>query len=190
MTEEEKLEALIKEYSQKLMEIVPKEQRVQMNSTANEDVTRENNKNREDENTISEQTESEDENKNEEDMLPQQEIIPDVETDPENFAYFVARVFAASGAFAVENAKIVIYKGDVLHAFLITDKNGETKRIKLASYPEINSLEPENKDQRLDYSADVYADGFTEQKDLLVSAVGGSEIVLNVALVPESEGIN
>lgn len=126
-----------------------------------------------------------------EDNLPESEIIPEpVPTDPENFAYFTARIYAAGGAYAIENAKVAIYRGDVLHAFLITDQNGETKRIKLESYPEENSFEPLSDEQRLDYSADVSADGFITESNLLVSAVGGSDILLALGLTPESEGIN
>ncbi len=112
------------------------------------------------------------------------------EEDMENFAYFRGRVFTGFGAFPVENAKVVLYKNDVLYAFLVTDKNGETIRIKIEAFPEKNSLEPLSDEQKVDYSADVYADGFTEKKNLLVSAVGGSEVVLDVELTPESEAIS
>ncbi len=117
------------------------------------------------------------------------EEIP-AEEDMENFATFKGRVFTGFGAFPVENAKVVLYKGDILYAFLVTDKNGETLTIKIEAYPEKNSLEPLSDEQRTDYSADVYADGFTEKKNLLVSAVGGSDVVLNVELTPESEVIS
>ena len=112
------------------------------------------------------------------------------EEDMENFAYFRGRVFTGFGAFPIENAKVILYKNDVLYAFLVTDKNGETLRIKIEAFPEKNSLEPLSDEQRVDYSADVYADGFTEKKNLLVSAVGGSEVVLDVELTPESEAID
>lgn len=112
------------------------------------------------------------------------------EEDMENFATFKGRVFTGFGAFPVENAKVVLYKNDVLHAFLVTDKSGETPTIKIESFPEKNSLEPLSDEQRTDYSADVYADGFNEKKNLLVSAVGGSDVVLDVELTPESEVIS
>lgn len=122
-----------------------------------------------------------------------EEIEPDeipAEEDMENFAYFRGRVFTGFGAFPVENAKVVLYKNDVLYAFLVTDKNGETIRIKIEAFPEKNSLEPLSDEQRTDYTADVYAEGFNEKKNLLVSAVGGSDIVLDVELTPESEAIS
>ena len=109
------------------------------------------------------------------------------EEDMINFASFKGRVFTGFGAFPVEEAKIILYRNDVLYAFLTTDKSGETPTIKLDTYPEKNSLEPLSDEQRIDYSADVYADGFYEKKNLLVSAVGGSEVVLDVELTPESE---
>ena len=117
-------------------------------------------------------------------------IIPDVDTDPENYSTFVARVFSGGGAYPVPEAKVVLYRGDTLEAFLTTDRSGETPQIKITSYPEKNSLEPLSDEQRLNYSADVFADGFTEKRNLLISAVGGADVVLNVELVPESEGIN
>ena len=115
--------------------------------------------------------------------------IPD-EEDMESFATFKGRVFTGFGAFPVENAKVVLYKNDVLYAFLVTDKSGETPTIKIESFPEKNSLEPLSDEQRTDYSADVYGEGFIEKKNLLVSAVGGSDVVLDVELTPESEVIS
>lgn len=112
------------------------------------------------------------------------------EEDMESYALFKGRVFTGFGAFPVENAKVILYRNDVLYAFLTTDKSGETPTIKLESFPEGNSLEPLSDEQRTDYSADVYADGFTEKKNLLVSAVGGSEAVLDVELTPEGEVIS
>lgn len=110
--------------------------------------------------------------------------------DMESFATFKGRVFTGFGAFPVENAKVVLYKNDVLYAFLVTDKSGETPTIKIESFPEKNSLEPLSDEQRTDYSADVYGEGFIEKKNLLVSAVGGSDVVLDVELTPESEVIS
>ena len=112
------------------------------------------------------------------------------EEDMENFALFKGRVFTGFGAYPVENAKVILYKGDILYAFLTTDKSGETPTIKIEAFPEKNSLEPLNDEQSTDYSADVYADGFLEKKNLLVSAVGGSDVVLEAELIPESEAIS
>ena len=110
--------------------------------------------------------------------------------DPENFAMFSARIFTGNQAYPVANAKVSVYLDGKLHSFLITDENGETKKVKLESFPETNSFIPESTNQALDYSADIYADGFAERKGLLVSAVGGSDILLNVQLTPLSERID
>ncbi len=110
--------------------------------------------------------------------------------NPENFALFSARVFSGGEAYPVPNAKISIYLDGKLHAFLITDENGATKQIKLESYPKLNSFIPENTEQTVDYSADVFAEGFSEKKDLLISAVGGTDILLNTELTPLSERID
>lgn len=110
--------------------------------------------------------------------------------DPENFALFSARVFSGNEAYAVPNAKISIYLDGKLHAFLITDESGVTKQIKLQSYPKLNSFIPDNTEQTVDYSADIFAEGFAERKGLLVSAVGGSQILLNTELTPLSERID
>ena len=110
--------------------------------------------------------------------------------DPENFATFTARVFSGREAYAVPGAKISIYLDGKLHAFLMTDENGSTKQIKLQSYPAVNSFIPDNTEQTIDYSADIYAEGFTERKGLLVSAVGGSDILLSAELTPLSERID
>lgn len=112
------------------------------------------------------------------------------EEDMESFATFRGRVLTGFGAFPVENAKVILYRNDVIYAFLVTDKSGETPEIKIEAFPEANSLEPLSDEQRTDYTADVYADGFIEKKNLLVSAVGGSEVVLDVELTPESEAID
>ena len=110
--------------------------------------------------------------------------------NPENFALFTAKVYSGNQAYAVPNAKISIYLDGKLHAFLITDANGATKQIKLESYPKINSFIPESDEQTIDYYADVFAEGFTERKGLLVSAVGGSDILLSTELTPLSERID
>jgi hypothetical protein len=112
------------------------------------------------------------------------------EADPENFSYFSAAVYSGNQAYAIPDAKISIYIDGKLHAFLITDENGKTKKIKLGSYPKINTFIPESQEQRVDYYADIYADGFTPKKGLLVSAVGGSDILLNAELTPLSERID
>lgn len=111
-------------------------------------------------------------------------------TAPQNFALFTAKVYSGSQAYPVPNAKISIYLDGKLHAFLITDENGSTKQIKLESYPQINSFIPESTQQTLDYTADIFAEGFTERKGLLVSAVGGSDILLSTELTPLSERID
>ena len=116
------------------------------------------------------------------------EEIP--KSSPENFAMFSARIFTGNQAYPVANAKVSVYLDGKLHLFLITDENGETKKVKLESFPEINSFIPENTNQALDYSADIYADGFTQKRNLLVSAVGDSDILLNVQLIPLSERID
>lgn len=110
--------------------------------------------------------------------------------DPDNFAFFSAGVYSGNQAYAIPNAKISIYLDGKLHAFLITDENGKTKKIKLQSYPKLNTFIPESDEQTVDYSADIFAEGFAEKKGLLVSAVGGSDILLNVELTPLSERID
>ena len=123
----------------------------------------------------------------------QENISPTSElplANPENFALFTAKVYSGNQAYAVPNAKISIYLDGKLHAFLITDENGTTKQIKLESYPKINSFIPESDEQTIDYYADVFAEGFTERKGLLVSAVGGSDILLSTELTPLSERID
>ena len=110
--------------------------------------------------------------------------------DPQNFALFTARVYSGGQAYAVPDAKISIYLDGKLHAFLITDENGSTKQIKLESYPAVNNFIPDNTEQTLDYSADIFAEGFTEKRGLLVSAVGDSQILLDAELTPLSERID
>lgn len=110
--------------------------------------------------------------------------------DPDNFAFFSAGVYSGNQAYAIPRAKISIYLDGKLHAFLITDENGATEKIKLQSYPKLNTFIPESTEQTVDYSADVFAEGFAEKKGLLVSAVGGSDILLNIELTPLSERID
>lgn len=123
----------------------------------------------------------------------QENISPSSElplSSPDNFALFTAKVYSGNQAYAVPGAKISIYLDGKLHAFLITDENGATKQIKLESYPKINSFIPESNEQTIDYYADVFAEGFSERKGLLVSAVGGSDILLSTELTPLSERID
>lgn len=110
--------------------------------------------------------------------------------DPENFAYFSAKVFSGNQAYPVANAKVSVYLDGKLHIFLITDENGETKRVKLQSFPATNAFIPENTQQVLDYTAEIHAEGFATEKNLLVSAVGGSDILLTAEMTPLSERID
>lgn len=110
--------------------------------------------------------------------------------NPQNYATFSARVFSGEEAYPVENAKVMLYIGKTLYSFLITDENGETPKIKIEAPPEKNSLVPNSENQQLDYSADVFAEGFTTARGLLVSAVGSSDILLPVRLAPLSERID
>ena len=214
------LDNLIKEYSEKLMELLPFAQESQADSQsqneasdpplqstdplkdeAADDVTdgdgetllqEDNNTDNSNDDSILPDTDTDDEEDNptvQSDPASSSEIRP-IPTNPENFSTFRARVFSGNSAFAVENAKVSVRIGDELYAFLVTDKNGETVTVKLEAFPEENSLEPLSEDQSLEYAADVTADGFISQKNLLGSAVGGSDIVLNVQLVPESESVN
>lgn len=114
-------------------------------------------------------------------MLPEGEMT--------DFAYFTANVFSGEETYPVEKAKIVIYRGDNIYAFLSTDESGKTKKIKLPAFNRENSLESDNPDKTVSYQADIFAEGFVAQKGLLVDAVGGSDIVLKVILVPEEERI-
>ncbi len=109
--------------------------------------------------------------------------------EPESFAFFTARVFTGNNAYPIENAKVLVIKDDKLFTFLATDSDGMTKRVRLPSYPEINSFEPESEEQYVEYTGEVYAEGFTPKKDLLISAVGGSEIVLDVQMTPVDERV-
>ncbi len=105
-------------------------------------------------------------------------------------ATFLARVFTAENAYPIEGAKIVVYRGDNIYAFLETDSEGKTKTVRLPAFKESNSLEEDSQYQSIDYSADAFAEGFKAQKGLLVSSVGGSDIVLNVLMIPEGEGLS
>lgn len=124
----------------------------------------------------------------------QEEAAPPVVAFPEgeatSSADFFARVFTGEGAYPVASARVIVYRGDNIYAFLETDSEGSTKRVKLPAFRESNSLDPDSENRSLEYLADVFASGFTAQKGLVVSAVGGSELVLNVLLVPEEEGLS
>lgn len=112
------------------------------------------------------------------------------EGEATSFAPFVAAVFSGEEAYPVEGARVVVYRGDNIYAFLTTDENGRTDRARLPAFPEGNSLESDNPDRSIDYSADVFAEGFITKKGLLVSAVGGSDILLKVIMIPEGERIS
>jgi len=105
-------------------------------------------------------------------------------------ATFFARVFTGEGAYPVKEARVVVYRGDNIYAFLETDAEGKTKTVRLPAFEESNSLESDNENRSIDYFADIFAQGFDVQKGLLISAVGGSDIVLNVLVVPEKEGLS
>lgn len=113
--------------------------------------------------------------------LPEKEVPP---LNPENFALFRAVVFTADGAFPVKNARVVVKKNGELHAFLFTNGSGETKTVRLESYPEKNSLDPNSNQQYMQYTADIHAEGFESLRELTVEAVGGSQILLQENLVP------
>lgn len=119
-----------------------------------------------------------------------EDLPPEVIIDGQkatSFASFKAEVFTGEGAFPVSGAKIVVYRGDNIYAFLESDENGKTRLIRLPAFNKENSLDPASTKQSLGYLADVFSPGFVSQKGLTVSAVGGSDILLNVLLVPEEE---
>lgn len=177
---------LRKKWSQ--MGIAPKEEAIVAEAQASESVT--------------EASPDERNSENYEENYPDTAVKPDEDkesisptekiplADPEHFSLFSAGVYSGNQAYAIPGAKVSVYLDGKLHAFLITDENGRTKQIKLQSYPKLNTFIPESSEQTLDYSADVYAEGFSEKKGLLVSAVGGSYILLNVELAPLSERID
>ena len=102
------------------------------------------------------------------------------------YATFSARVFTGNNAYPVKDAKVLVVKDDTLFTFLVTDRDGVTKKVRLPSFPEDNSLNPDSNMQRVNYTGEVYATGFTPKKGLLISAVGGSDIVLDVQMTPLS----
>ena len=115
--------------------------------------------------------------------------VENLQSEATSSATFSAVVFSGEGAYPVEGARIVIYRGDDIYAFLQSDENGRTKTVQLPAFSKENSLEPDNPEGNIDYFADVFAEGFIPQKGLLVSSVGGSEILLRVLMVPEEERI-
>ncbi len=112
------------------------------------------------------------------------------EGEATSFAPFSAAVFSGEEAYPIAGARVVIYRGDSIYAFLTTDENGRTNAARLPAFEESNSLEADNPQQSIDYSADVFAEGFITQKGLLVSAVGGSDILLKVIMIPQEERIS
>lgn len=125
-----------------------------------------------------------------EEMTSEEENDTISDAAEESLAEFSARVFTGENAYPVENAKIMLYKDKKLYHFLITDESGKTPTIKIKSSPEENSLIPSGENQELDYLADVFADGFTPAKGLLVSAVGKAKILLEARLIPIEERID
>lgn len=116
-----------------------------------------------------------------------EEFLPGEEADEmTDYATFSARVFTGNNAYPIENAKVLVVRDDKLYTYLTTDKDGVTKKIRLPSFPESNSLNPESDERSVRYTGEVYATGFTPKKDLLISAVGGSDIVLDVQMTPIS----
>ena len=136
-----------------------------------------------------ENSEPEEESANKEENSADDDEEQAPESNMTSTAGFSAAVFSGDYTYPVEGARIVIYREDNIYAFLETDSNGATKRITLPSFEKENSLESDNPDRSVDYFADVFAEGFTPQKGLLVSAVGGSDVFLKVIMVPESERI-
>ncbi len=115
-----------------------------------------------------------------------EEILPEETDEMTAYATFSARVFTGNNAYPVENAKVLVVKDDKLYTFLTTDRDGVTKKIRLPAFPESNSLDPDSENQRVNYTGEVYATGFTPKKGLLISAVGGSDVVLDVQMTPMS----
>ena len=115
-----------------------------------------------------------------------EEILPEETDEMTAYATFSARVFTGNNAYPVENAKVLVVKDDKLYTFLTTDRDGATKKVRLPAFPESNSLDPDSENQRVNYTGEVYATGFTPKKGLLISAVGGSDVVLDVQMTPMS----
>lgn len=120
-----------------------------------------------------------------------QDAAPEMNTEiPMDSSLFYARVFTGDNAYPLKGAKVVLRRDGQLVSFTVTDKNGETPKVKIPAFPKENSLEPMSDNQSLEYFADVYMNGFTTKKDLLISAVGGSVAVLDVQMTPIAERID
>ena len=119
-----------------------------------------------------------------------EEFTPEEDAELTGYATFSARVFTGNSAYPIKNAKVLIVKDDILYTYLTTDRDGTTKKIRLPSYPEDNSFIPESDRKAVEYTGEVYATGFTPKKNLLISAVGGSEIILDVQMTPISAEVN
>ena len=115
-----------------------------------------------------------------------EEILPEETDEMTAYATFSARVFTGNNAYPVENAKVLVVKDDRLYTFLTTDRDGATKKVRLPAFPESNSLDPDSENQQANYTGEVYATGFTPKKGLLISAVGSSDVVLDVQMTPMS----
>lgn len=140
------------------------------------------------ENEDSEEDKTESEQAENETLSLDDSVLP--EGEAKDFAEFSARVFTGEDAYPVEKAKILIYKDKKLYHFLLTDENGKTPKIKILAPPKDNSLIPNSENQQINYLADVFADGFTPKRGLIVCAVGGSDILLETQLIPIPERID
>ncbi len=109
--------------------------------------------------------------------------------EPTSEATFFANVTAASGAYPVSGAKVIVKRGGELFAFLTTDQSGDTPKTVLPAYSEEDSLSPQTA-RVIEYTADIIAEGFEEKKDLLIDGVGGSKIFLSADLTPSAERMN
>lgn len=112
--------------------------------------------------------------------------FPKQEDRPTAYAAFSARVFTGNNAYPVENAKVLVVKDGRLYTFLTTDRDGVTKKVRLPSSPEANTLNPDSDKQYISYTGEVYATGFTPKKGLLIEAAGGSDVILDVQMTPIS----
>lgn len=203
----EDFDEIIRKYSEKLKKMgdayggeAPAEAPEKASESENEEISQETTtESKKEENAVfdgetkeetAKKEESEDENAETESEEPKAPKVTFPEGEATSSADFFARVFTGEGAYPVKAARVVVYRGDNIYAFLETDGEGSTKRVKLPAFKESNSLDPDSENRSLEYLADVFAEGFTAQKGLVVSAVGGSEIVLNVLLVPEEERLS
>ena len=170
MENTENLEQLIKEYSAELMKAYRKR------SSQPEEVK-----------TVFAEKAEENEQKSEAPPSAPEEPTPaTAENLLDDKATFYASVRSGEGAFPIPGAKVMVKKDSEIISFLVTDENGNTDTVTLPAYPEKDSLSSETA-REAQYSADIYAEGFQEKKNLPVSATGGAEIVLNAELVPNEE---